>query len=143
MAARVPSVSKADATASQVSYPLLLLTVALGSIVAPLNSTMLAVALPDIRESFDVGHGTVAWLVSSYLIAMAAAQPLGGRIGDQIGRERALSLGLLAFLAFSVGAALSTSFVVLVLMRTGQAVMGAAIIPNGAAMLRLSVAPSR
>jgi MFS family permease len=59
------------------SYPLLLLTVALGGILAPLNSTMLAVALPELRHDLGVGHAEIAWLVSAYLIAMAVAQPLG------------------------------------------------------------------
>jgi hypothetical protein len=64
-------------------YVLLLTTVCLGGVLAPLNSTMLAVALPEIREGFSVGHAEIAWLVSAYLIAMAVAQPVGGRLGDQ------------------------------------------------------------
>ncbi|HEV8574616.1 MAG TPA: hypothetical protein VGR43_07900, partial [Dehalococcoidia bacterium] len=59
------------------NFWLLLVTVSLGSVFAPLNSTMLAVALPELRRDFDVGHAEVAWLVSAYLIAMAVAQPLG------------------------------------------------------------------
>ncbi len=86
-------------------YALLLATASLGIILVPLNSTMLAVALPDIRAEFSVGHNQVAWLFSAYLIAMAVAQPLGGRIGDQIGQTRALQIGFLAFLAISLTAA--------------------------------------
>jgi EmrB/QacA subfamily drug resistance transporter len=104
---------------------------------------MLAIALPELRERFDVGHGTVTWLVSSYLIAMAVAQPVGGRIGDQIGRARTFRVGLVAFLAFSIGCALAPNFVTLVAMRTGQAIVGAAIIPNGMAMLRVAVPEHR
>ncbi len=104
---------------------------------------MLAVALPEIRDQFAVDHGTVTWLVSSYLIAMAVAQPVGGRIGDQIGRARTFRIGLLAFLAFSLGCAAANSFAMLVIMRTCQAIVGAAIIPNGIAMLRLSVPERR
>lgn len=118
---------------------LLLLTVSLGGVLAPLNSTMLAVALPEIREAFAVSAGRVTWLVSAYLIAMAVAQPLGGRLGDQLGRARVFRVGLLAFLGFSIGAAFAPSFPVLVLLRAGQALTGAAVIPNGMAMLRASV----
>src|SRR3989304_9681905 len=111
MAARVWSKSTPDAEARPAPiFSLLLLTVSLGSIVAPLNSTMLAVALPDIRQDFAIGHSTVAWLVSSYLIAMAVAQPVGGRIGDQIGRARVFRAGLGAFLAVSLVAGVSPRF---------------------------------
>jgi len=125
------------------SYPLLLLTVTLGGILAPLNSTMLAVALPELRHDFSVGHASIGWLISSYLIAMAVAQPLGGRIGDQLGRARVFRVGLVAFLVLSLAAAASPTFPVLVVLRTGQALVGAAVIPNGMAMLRESLPPDR
>jgi EmrB/QacA subfamily drug resistance transporter len=124
-------------------YRLLLATVSFGSIIAPLNSTMLAVALPEIRDDFDVGHAAIAWLVSAYLIAMAVAQPIGGRIGDQLGRARVFRGGLIAFLSLSVAAAFAPTFETLLVLRTGQALVGAAVIPNGMAMLRESVPPER
>jgi EmrB/QacA subfamily drug resistance transporter len=135
-------VSRADAPAVT-NYRLLLATVALGGILAPLNSTMLAVALPELRDDFGVGHGAIGWLIAAYLIAMAVAQPLGGRLGDQVGRARVFRLGLIAFLALSVAAALSPTFLVLVVLRTGQALVGAAVIPNGMAMLRTSLPPDQ
>jgi MFS family permease len=104
---------------------------------------MLAVALPELRREFDVGHAEVGWLVSAYLIAMAVAQPLGGRLGDQLGRSRVFRGGLVAFLVLSIGAALAPTFPVLILLRTGQALVGAAVIPNGMAMLRESVPVDR
>lgn len=112
---------------------------ALGGILAPLNSTMIAIALPELRDDFEISHGTIAWLISAYLIAMAVAQPAGGRLSDQLGRTRVYRFGLLAFLACSLGATLSTSFAMLVVFRTGQAIAGAVLIPNGMAILRESV----
>lgn len=129
--------------ARPVSRPLLLAAVAVGGVLAPLNSTMLAVALPGLRSEFGVSHGAAGWLVSSYLIAMAVAQPLGGRLGDQLGRALVFRWGLVAFVVFSLAAALSPSFLALVLLRTGQALVGAAVIPNGLAMLRESLPPDR
>ncbi len=124
-------------------FGLLLLTVALGGILAPLNSTMLAVALPELRRDFGVGHAEIAWLVSAYLIAMAVAQPLGGRLGDQLGRVRVFRVGLLLFLLLSVAAAAAPGYLLLILFRTGQALVGAAVIPNGFAMMRESVPVNR
>lgn len=122
---------------------LLLATVSLASILAPLNSTMLAVALPQIRRDFDVGHAEIGWLVAAYLIAMAIAQPLGGRLGDQLGRARVFRVGLTGFLALSVAAAMAPSYPALLLLRTGQGLIGGSFIPNGMAMLRESMPVTR
>ena len=112
---------------------------ALGGVLAPLNSTMIAVALPELREDFGIGYSELGWIISAYLIAMAVAQPIGGRLSDQLGRSRVFRAGLLAFLAFSLAATFAPTFPVLVLLRTGQAIAGAVLIPNGMAMLRESV----
>src|SRR3990172_1346442 len=132
-----------DARHRAPNFQLLLLTVSLCGILAPLNSTMLAVALPEIRRDFDVSHAEIAWLVSAYLIVMAIAQPLGGRVGDQLGRVPVLRAGLIAFLALSIACALAPTFPVLILFRSGQALVGAAAIPNGMAMLRESLPSDR
>lgn len=135
--------SRNTAAERRVSFPLLLITVSLGGVLAPLNSTMLAVALPELRHDFGVGHAEIAWLVSAYLIAMAVAQPLGGRLGDQLGRERVFRLGLFAFLGLSLACAVAPEYPLLIIFRTGQALVGAAVIPNGFAMLRESVPLNR
>ena len=104
---------------------------------------MVAVALPDIRDEFSLSHGAVAWLISGYLIAMAVAQPLGGRLGDQIGRVRVYRAGLLLFLVLALATPFSPNFPVLVTLRVAQAAAGAVLIPNGMAMLRTQAPPDR
>src|SRR3970282_1586325 len=131
--------AEAGGTQRRPGYVLLLPTVCLGGVLAPLNSTMLAVALPEIRQDFSVGHAEIAWLVSAYLIAMAVAQPLGGRLGDQLRRARGFRARPGGLPALSLAAAFSPEFSVLIALRTGQALVGAAVIPNGMAMLRESV----
>jgi MFS family permease len=139
-AARAPSTATLDETG--IGYGRLIATVALAGMLVPINSTMLAVALPDIRDDFGVGHLEIGWLVSAYLIGMVLAQPVGGRLGDQIGRKPVLLGGLAGFLAMSLAAAVAPSFWLLVAFRTGQALLGASIIPNGTALVREYAAPS-
>ncbi len=115
---------------------LLLSLASLGAVIAPLNSTMIAVALPDIRSEFGLSHAVAGWLISGYLIAMAVTQPLGGRIGDQAGRTRVLRWGLLGCLACSIGAMAAHDFAVLVVFRIAQAIFAAVLIPTGIALLR-------
>jgi len=122
---------------------LVLAVASLGAVLAPLNSTMIAVALPEIRRDFALSHSTVGWLISGYLIAMAVAQPLGGRMGDQLGRRRVFRWGLIAFFALSVGATVAPNFPLLVAIRMAQAVAGAVLVPTGTAMLRALAPPEQ
>jgi EmrB/QacA subfamily drug resistance transporter len=125
------------------SGAMMLVPVALGTMLAPLNSTMIAVALPELLEDFDRSLAWGSWIVTSYLVAMAAVQPLGGSLGDRYGRRRLFLIGLMFFLAATVVATLSWSIEVLIAARTVQALAGAMAIPNGTALVRSIVAPER
>jgi MFS family permease len=107
----------------------------------PLNSTMIAVALLDIEDDLDVSVGAATWLVSGYLVVMAIAQPLGGRIGDALGHRRAFLLGLGAFLTASALAAAAPWFAALVALRMAQALFGGLMSPSAVALLR-DIVPS-
>jgi len=107
--------------------PAFVFAVALGNLLVPLNSTMIVVALPLIGRDLGADHVTVAWLVTSYLIAMAALQPIAGRLGDRFGRRRFMLGALMYFIVASVGAALAPNLLVLVAFRLQQAIAAAAV----------------
>ena len=121
------------------SERMVLLTVMLGTMLAPLNSTMIAVALPDVMYEFDVGIASAGWLVTAYLAAMASLQPVAGKIGDRFGRRRLVLGGLILFGFTSVAAALAPNLWLLLAFRVLQAVAGALIVPNGGALMRDAV----
>jgi EmrB/QacA subfamily drug resistance transporter len=122
---------------------MVLAPVALGTMLAPLNSTMIAVAIPSLLEDFDRSLAWGSWIVTSYLVAMAAVQPLGGALGDRYGRRGLFLIGLALFLVATVVAALSWRIEVLLVARTVQAISGAAAIPNGTALVRSLVPAER
>ena len=104
---------------------------------------MIVVALPLISRDLGADPAASAWLITSYLITMAAIQPIAGRLGDRFGRRR-LMLGALAyFILASVGGALAPNLVVLVLFRLQQALAAATVVPNGLALLRGSAVAGR
>ena len=113
-----------------------LATAALGTMLMPLNSTMIAVALPDIVADLDVTLASTAWLVSGYLIAQAALQPLAGKLGDRLGRRALILGGLSSFALVSLGAAVAPSLGLLIVFRVLQAVTGALVFPNALALIR-------
>lgn len=113
-----------------------LAAVALSGTLLPLNSTMLAVALPDIASGVGGGVAASSWLVTSYVVAMAALGPFAGRLGDRLGRRRVLLWGLFAFAASSAAAGLAPSLELLIGARLGQAIAGSLVFPNAMALLR-------
>ena len=128
---------------TEVDERAVLIVVALASSLAPLNSTMIAVALPGIMDQLAVPVANASWLVTGYLIAMASLQPVAGKLGDRFGRRRLILLGLIYFCLVSLGAALSSSFAWLLFFRLQQGISGAMVFPNGSALLREIVPAER
>src|SRR6478672_9532096 len=135
--------SRAVADARPGAERAVLIAVALGALLAPLNSTMIAVAVPDIVDDFDTTVGTVGWLVTSYLLALAVVQPVAGKLGDRHGRRAFVLGGLAIFGVASLGAALAPSLGFLIGCRVLQAVSGAVVFPNGAGLIRELVPSGR
>jgi EmrB/QacA subfamily drug resistance transporter len=113
-----------------------MLGVASGAILVPLNSTMLAVALPDVMGEFALGASAVTSLVTLYLGAVAIALPLGGAIGDRYGHRRVFVVGVLGFAVASALAAVGLSFELLEVARVAQAATGALISTSAASLIR-------
>ena len=121
----------------------MLVTVALATMLAPLNSTMIAVALPRVMKEFGADLATSGWLVTSYLIAMACLQPVAGKLGDRLGRRPLILGGLIYFGIASLAAATASSLSWLLFFRVQQAIAGAIALPNGAALVREVVPAAR
>lgn len=60
----------------------------LGSVLNPINSSMLAVALVPIGAAFGTPPARTAWLVSALYLATAVGQPVIGRLVDAFGPRR-------------------------------------------------------
>ena len=116
--------------------PRVQITIALVALVTPLNSTMLAAALPTIRTQFDIGVGELTLLISIYLVAVAVMQPIAGQLGDAFGTRRIMIFGLLAIVICSILAASAWSFSALISARALMGVASALAMPNAIAYLR-------
>jgi len=121
----------------------LMLGVASGAILVPLNSTMLAVALPGIMDEFALGANDVSSLVSLYLGAVAVALPIAGSLTDRVGARRIFVAGVVAFAVASLVAAVGTSFLVLEAARVLQAASGALVSTSSAALIRETAPAAR
>ncbi|MER7163901.1 MFS transporter, partial [Streptomyces lydicus] len=68
----------------------------LGSLLNPVNSTMIATGLVAIGHDFHVGAADTAWLISALYLASAVGQPFMGRLADRVGPRRVFVAGALA-----------------------------------------------
>jgi MFS family permease len=110
----------------------------------PLNSTMVAVAVPSIART--VGHGPAAVtqaLVATYLIAAIALQSPGGKLGDRLGHWRVLVFGQAAVGAGAVLGFFATNLATLAGARILMATGGALAVPATLALLRVSLPAER
>jgi EmrB/QacA subfamily drug resistance transporter len=110
----------------------------------PLNSTMIAVALPEIASEFSRSPGTVAQaVVASYLVAAIVLQSPGGKLGDRLGHRRVLALGQVLVAAGAVLGMFAPALGVLATARVLMAAGGAAIVPATVALLRIELPEHR
>lgn len=73
----------------------------LGMLIAALDQTIVATALPTIVSDLG-GLDHLSWVVTAYLLAATAATPLWGKLGDQYGRKKLFQTAILIFLVGSV-----------------------------------------
>lgn len=116
--------------------------ITLASVLVPLNSTMIAVALPRLAREFGIEKAHASVLVTVYLMAMLVGQPIAGRLGDRIGVRRLATISVVGFGVFSGLSMFAGSFAVLVTLRAGQAVFASAIMPSVHSMLRMITTPA-
>lgn len=100
----------------------------LGALTAfgPLSIDMYLPALPTIQRELFTSAAATQRTLSAYFVGLALAQLAYGPLSDRLGRRRPLFIGLSIYTASSVGAALAPTITILAIMRTLQAVGGAA-----------------
>ncbi len=111
---------------------------------APLNSTMIAVALPEMGRDLVLGSAVLRHgLVTSYLLTGIVLQSLGGKFADRIGYGRALRLGQLGFAAAALLGFAWPEAIPLMLSRVSMAAAGAVMVPSAVALLRSQLPAER
>ncbi len=107
----------------------------LASSLSFVDGSVLNVALPAIRASYEAGAAEVQWVVNAYLLPLSALLLLGGALGDHFGRRRLLVAGTFLFGLASLVCALSPSLEVLLAARGAQGIGAALLLPNSLALL--------
>jgi EmrB/QacA subfamily drug resistance transporter len=113
---------------------LVFVAVLLGMLLAALDQTIVATALPTVVADLG-GAGHQSWVVTSYLLASTIATAIVGKLGDLFGRKLVFQAAILFFLAGSVLCGMSESMTMLVASRALQGIGGGAIMVTATALI--------
>jgi EmrB/QacA subfamily drug resistance transporter len=114
---------------------LVLTACVLASSMAFVDGSALTVALPRLRAFFGVDLAAVQWVLSGYVLALAALTLIGGALADVYGKSRMLELGCLGFGTASVACIFVPSVEWLIVARVAQGISAALLTPASLALI--------
>ncbi|WP_163856794.1 MFS transporter [Paenibacillus elgii] len=117
----------------------LMISVGLGILLNPLNSSMVSVAIPRLQNGFQLDFTVVSWVIFTFYIASAVAQPVMGRASDLFGRRKIFLTGLVISFIASLLAPLSPNFGWLIVFRIVQSIGTSMMISVGMAIVRIHI----
>lgn len=117
--------------------------IVLGAFMVGLDTSLVNVGLSTISNSLHSTLTYAQWVVSGYLLALAAALPACGWLSRRFGSAVVWLWALAAFGVTSGLCALAGSMTMLILMRILQGVAGGLLVPAGQTTLGLIAGPRR
>jgi EmrB/QacA subfamily drug resistance transporter len=117
----------------------LMISVGLGILLNPLNSSMVSVAIPRLQNVFRLDFTAVSWIIFSFYIASAVAQPVMGKASDLFGRRKIFLAGLIVSFVASLLAPLSPNFGWLIVSRVVQSIGTSMVVAVGMAIVRVHI----
>jgi EmrB/QacA subfamily drug resistance transporter len=112
----------------------------LGMLLAALDATIVATALPTIVGDLG-GLDRLSWVVTSYLLAQTVVTPLYGKFGDLFGRKTLFQIAISIFLVGSVMCGMAASIGQLILFRAVQGLGAGGLIVLAQAIIADVVSP--
>ncbi len=117
--------------------------VILGMIMSILDTTIVNVALHTLGRDLHSTVSQIQWVVTGYLLSLAAVIPLTGWAARRYGAKRVYMVSLVLFTAGSALCAVAASTTTLVLFRVLQGVGGGMIMPVGQLIMAQVAGPKR
>lgn len=100
-----------------------------------LDSTIVNIALPEIRTGLELSPTNLSWVINSYTLTFGGLLLLGARAGDILGRRRTFLAGIAVFTAASLAGGLAHSAGLLLGARAVQGTGAALASPSALALL--------
>lgn len=120
-----------------------LIVLVVGTVLAPLDSSIVNIALPSIAGQFGASATAVSWVTTAYLLTVASLLLSMGRLGDVWGLRQLYVAGLLVFGAGSAVCATASTLGLLIAARVFQAVGASMLFAAGPALVTRTFPPGR
>jgi EmrB/QacA subfamily drug resistance transporter len=117
--------------------------VILGMIMSILDTTIVNVALRTLGHDLHSSISQIQWVVTGYLLSLAAVIPVTGWAARRFGAKRVYLVSLVLFTAGSALCAVAASTTTLVLFRVLQGIGGGMIMPVGQLIMAQVAGPKR
>jgi EmrB/QacA subfamily drug resistance transporter len=117
--------------------------VVLGTIMAILDTTIVAVALATLGRDFHTSITTIQWVTTGYLLALAVVIPLSGWAVHRFGAKPVYMASLALFITGSALCGLAWSSGVLIAFRILQGLGGGMIMPVGQTIMARTAGPDK
>jgi EmrB/QacA subfamily drug resistance transporter len=117
--------------------------VILGMIMSILDTTIVNVALHTLRSDLHSSIAQVQWVITGYLLSLAAVIPVTGWAARRFGAKRVYMTSLVLFTGGSALCAVASSTTSLVLFRVLQGAGGGMIMPVGQLIMAQVAGPKR
>ncbi|WP_338671410.1 MFS transporter [Streptomyces sp. SCSIO 30461] len=112
-----------------------LVVLATAQFLVVLSTSIVNVALPQIRTGLELSDTGQAWTVNAYVLVFGALLLPGGRAGDVYGLRRVFLLGVGLFALSALGAALAPTASVLIVSRAAMGMGAAMLAPTALALV--------
>ena len=99
----------------------------MGTLMIVLDTTIVNVALPSIRQDLGFSQTSLAWVVNAYMLTFGGFLLLGGRLGDHFGHRRLFVGGISLFTVSSLACGLAGAQGFLIAARAVQGFGGAVV----------------
>jgi EmrB/QacA subfamily drug resistance transporter len=134
--------SQATSKSRNVTRWVVILT-AIGSMMAAIDTLVVATALSKIRLDLGASVEQLEWTVNAYNLSFAVLLITGAALGDRFGRRRLYAVGLGLFAVASAAGALAPDVGTLIAARAVQGAGSALIMPLGLALLSAAFPPEK
>lgn len=91
-----------------------------GLFITLMDQTLVAVALPGIREDLDASINQAVWVSAVYLLTFAVPLLIAGRLGDHFGQRNVYLVGISIFTLGAVACSLAPTIEILIALRAVQ-----------------------
>jgi MFS transporter, DHA2 family, multidrug resistance protein len=134
---------RSEARAPVANRGMITASIMLATIMQGVDNTIANVALPHIQGSLSAAQDQIAWVLTSYIVAVAVMTPLTGWLAGRLGIKYVFLISVAGFTLASALCGSATSLTQLVIYRLLQGACGAGLVPLSQSVLMQINPPER